>query len=186
MANQAPDNLSPQEDRTGLVMLYTGQGKGKTTAALGAVFRAWGWDWRLCVIQFIKCPSDDRGEVRAAQRLGIEWHALGDGFTWASEDLEATAARARDTWRLAQEKIESGAYDLVVLDEMTYAFTNGWLDLDGVLEWLDRHRPRHTSLIVTGRNAPEGLVEFADLVTDMVNVKHPFGQGLAGRRGIEF
>lgn len=167
-------------------MVFTGCGKGKTTAALGALFRAWGWDWRTCVIQFVKGDGGDWGEVRAARRLGIEWHTMGAGFTWQTQDCELAAAKARQAWELAQRRIASGAYDLVILDEMTYAFTCGWLDLDQVLAWISRHRPPFTSLIITGRGAPEPLIRFADLVTEMRGLKHPYDRGLQAQMGIEY
>jgi cob(I)alamin adenosyltransferase len=173
-------------ERTGLVMVFTGNGKGKTTAALGSLFRAWGWGWRTCVIQFMKCEGGDWGEVRAAKRLGIEWHTMGAGFTWQLPDKDAAARRAREAWALAQERISSGDYDLVILDEMTYAFTCGWLDLEDVISWLASHRPQPTSLIITGRGAPERLIEFADLVTEMREVKHPYESGLEAQQGIEY
>lgn len=173
-------------ERTGLVMLFTGCGKGKTTAALGALLRAWGWGWKASVIQFIKAEGSDWGETRAAQRLGIEWHTTGAGFTWETHDLQAAAERARHAWEMAQALIESGNYDLVVLDELTYTFSYGWLDLGGVTAWLAEHRPHHTSVVITGRDAAPALIDFVDLATDMRNLKHPFEQGMGAQRGIEY
>jgi cob(I)alamin adenosyltransferase len=172
--------------RTGLVIVNTGDGKGKTTAALGTVLRAWGRGMRVCVIQFIKSETGNWGEIKAARNLEIEWHAMGDGFTWLSKDIDETAERARRAWALAQEKIVSGAYDLVVLDEMTYAFHNGWVDLDAAIAWLREHKPPELHLIITGRAAPEPLIEFADLVTEMREVKHPYSRGIKAQPGIEF
>src|SRR5437868_12811181 len=121
--------------RQGLVIVNTGNGKGKTTAMLGTIVRAWGRQMRVCVIQFIKAETGNWGEIRAAKKLGIEWHALGDGFTWTSKDLEESGNKARKAWALAQAKIASGEYDLIGLDEITYAF-KGWLDIEEVVEWL--------------------------------------------------
>jgi len=172
--------------RTGLVMLFTGCGKGKTTAALGTLLRSWGWGWRTAVIQFIKAEGSEWGEIRAARRLGVEWHTTGAGFTWDKRDLAADAERARAAWEMAQGLIVSGDYDLVVLDEMTYPLSFGWLDQSAVLDWLSHNRPSHTTVVMTGRDAPPALVEFADLATDMRNLKHPHQRGLDAQRGLEY
>ncbi len=170
----------------GLTMLYTGDGKGKTTAALGLVLRAWGHGLRPCVIQFIKEERGRWGETIAAERLGIAWHAMGAGFTFRSSDLEIDRARALAGWRLAQEIIASGDYDLVVLDEFTYPVTYGWLPATEVIDWLREHRPPDLDLVITGRGASPELIAFADLVTEMREIKHPFHRGVRARRGIEF
>lgn len=172
--------------RRGLLMVNTGDGKGKSTAAFGTLLRAWGRGFRVCVIHFIKAETGKWGEVRAAQKLGIEWHASGDGFTWLSKDMHETIARARQGWELAQEKITSGNYDLIVLDEFTYPLKNGWLSLPEVLAWLQTNRPTDLHLIITGRNAPPELLQAADLVTEMNVIKHPYQQGIQGQAGIEF
>ncbi len=172
--------------KKGLVIVNTGHGKGKTTAALGVLFRAWGRGMRVCVIQFIKTQTGNWGEVQAARKLGMDWHAMGDGFTWLSKDIDATADKARHAWQVAQEKIESGNFDLMVLDEMTYAFHDGWLDVNEVVAWLRAHKPPMMHLIITGRDAPQELIDFADLVTEMKKIKHPFDQGILAQAGIEF
>ena len=172
--------------RKGLVIVHTGDGKGKTTAALGMLLRAWGHGLRLCVIQFIKNRKGRWGEVKAAQRLGIEWHSLGSGFTWRSSDIEDAIDRARQTWKLAQTKIASGDYDLIVLDEFTYPLKNGWLDVGGVIAWLGEHKPPRLHLVITGRGAPTDLLAFADLVTEMVKVRHPYDQDIRAQIGVEF
>jgi cob(I)alamin adenosyltransferase len=172
--------------KKGLVIVNTGDGKGKTTAALGMVLRAWGRGMRLCVIQFIKAETGQWGEVKAAHKLGIEWHTQGDGFTWTSKDLDESAARARAGWALAQEKIASGQYDLILLDEFTYPLIYAWLDCDEILAWLKANKPPELHLIITGRAAPQALVEFADLVTEMTLVKHPYEQGIKAQAGVEF
>jgi len=172
--------------RRGLVIVHTGTGKGKTTAALGLVFRAWGHGMRVCVLQFIKRKNVNLGEVKAATKLGIEWHQLGEGFVWHPiQDAQARAAAHR-AWALAQNKIASGAYDLIVLDEFTYLLKFGWLDAGEVLTWLAENKPPELHLVLTGRDALPELVEYADLVTDMGNVKHPFDEGIGAQRGIEF
>ena len=172
--------------KKGLVIVNTGDGKGKTTAALGTVFRAWGRDMRCCVIQFIKSEQGDWGEARSAEKLGIEWHQLGDGFIWNSKDLNKTIAKGRDAWSLAQEKIISGNYDLIVLDEFTYPLNYEWLDVDEVVAWLREYTPPMLHLIITKRDAPPALIEYADLVTEMCNIKHPFENGIKAQPGIEF
>lgn len=172
--------------RQGLLIVYTGDGKGKTTAALGLLLRAWGQGLRCCVIQFIKNEGGRWGEVKAAQKLGIEWHKQGDGFTWLTKDLEETIAHARHGWELAQVKIASGDYDLVVLDEFTYPLAYEWLDQKEVLAWLQAHRPGHLHLVITGRSAPIELLDMADLVTEMKMVRHPYESGTRAQVGIEF
>ncbi len=168
-----------------LVLLYTGDGKGKTSSALGVTMRAWGRGWKICWLQFIKSKTANYGETRAARQMGIEMIPLGDGFTWLSKDINKDIALARECWALAREKIESAAYDLVVLDEITYPITYGWLDADEVIPVL-RDRPADMHIIMTGRNAAPELVEFADLVSEMTEVKHPYQQGIKAQRGIDF
>ncbi len=168
-----------------LVLLYTGDGKGKTTSALGVTMRAWGRGWKVCWLQFIKSKTSHYGETRAAERMGIEMIPLGDGFTWLSKDIEKDIALARECWTLAREKIESAQYDLVVLDEITYAVGYGWLDVEEVIEVL-RNRPPDVDIIMTGRDAAPELVEFADLVTEMTEVKHPYQQGIKAQPGIDY
>ena len=170
----------------GLVILYTGHGKGKTTAALGLMLRAWGHGLRPCVIQFIKDERVRPGERLAAERLGIPWHVMGLGFTYRSQDLEQDRARALEGWTLAQSVISSGAFEMVILDEFTYPLTLGWLSTCEVVSWLRVHLPEATDLVITGRDAPTELVEYADLVTEMSEIKHPYQAGVAARRGIEF
>jgi len=172
--------------RKGLVIVNTGKGKGKTTAALGMLFRAWGRGFQICVIQFIKAKTGQWGEVKAAKKLGIEWHKMGDGFTWTSKDIEESISQARRGWQLAQEIILSDKFDLILLDEFTYPLHFGWLDTVEVIDWLQDHKPTKLHLIITGRDAPQPLLEYADLVTEMVELKHPFEQGVPAQPGIEF
>ena len=172
--------------RKGLVIVNTGEGKGKSTAALGVLLRAWGRGFRVCVIQFIKAQTGQWGEVKAAKKLGIEWHTTGDGFTWTSKDMDQTTARAIKGWELAQEKIISGQYDLIVMDEFTYPLHFGWLETTKVIDWLKANKPADLHLVITGRDAPAELVAYADLVTEMLAIKHPFEQGIIAQAGIEF
>lgn len=172
--------------RTALVILNTGDGKGKTTAALGTLFRAWGRGWNVIMLQFIKSETANFGEHRAARRTGFPVVPLGAGFTWLSKDLEHDKALARRCWEQCREHLLSGDFDIVALDEITYPLTYGWLPVDDVIETL-RQRPAHVHVILTGRAAPEPLVAFADLVTEMRDVKHPFrSRGVKAQAGIEF
>ena len=171
--------------RNPLVLLYTGNGKGKTSSALGVTMRAWGRGWKICWLQFIKSKTANYGESRAAAAMGIEMIPLGDGFTWLSKDIEKDKALARECWALAREKIYSGAFDLVVLDEITYPIAYGWLPVEEVIEAL-RGRPENVHLIMTGRKADPALIEFADLVTEMTEIKHPYKSGIKAQPGIDF
>ena len=178
--------MSPEKRaRQGLVVVNTGHGKGKTTAALGVVLRAWGRGMRVVIIQFVKTRTSNYGENRAAKKLGIEMIPMGEGFTWLSKDIEKDKATARECWELARQKIDSGQYDIVVLDEMTYPMTYGWIPVEEVIATL-RQRPQGLHVIITGRDAPPELIEFADLVTEMREVKHPYRKGLKAQPGIDF
>jgi len=175
----------PDRRNQGLVIVHTGNGKGKTTAALGLLLRAAGQGLRVAMFQFIKAKSGNWGESRAARRLGVEIAPLGSGFTWTSTDLERDRALAQEGWAQCRAAIETGNYDLVVLDELTYCLTFGWLELEDVLAVL-RHRPAGQHVVITGRDAPPELMEFADLVTEMREIKHPFAAGIKAQKGIEF
>jgi cob(I)alamin adenosyltransferase len=175
----------PTRKRKALVILYTGNGKGKTTAALGMLWRAWGRDLKVCMLSFIKTETSNYGEERAARKLGVELIPLGGGFTWLSKDLEKDKALAQKCWRLCQEKIASNQYDIVVLDEITYPITYGWLDVEEVVQVIES-RPANLHVVLTGRDAHERLVELADLVTEMREVKHPFNAGIKAQPGVDF
>ncbi len=175
----------PVKKRKALVIVYTGNGKGKTTAALGILLRAWGRNWKSVMLSFIKSETSNYGEERAGRKLGIEMVPLGGGFTWLSKDLEKDRALARECWARCREKLASGTYDLVILDEMTYPLNYGWLDLDEVIDAL-RNRAPDLHVVITGRDAPQALIDFADLVTEMREVKHPFEEGIKAQAGIDF
>jgi cob(I)alamin adenosyltransferase len=175
----------PVKKRKALVIVYTGNGKGKTTAALGMLLRAWGRGMKVCMLSFIKEQTANFGEERAARKMGIELIPLGGGFTWLSKDIEQDKALARRCWELCKEKIASGEYDIVVLDEITYPITYGWLDVDEVIATL-RDRPADLHVVLTGRDAHEKLIEFADLVTEMRELKHPFESGIKAQPGVDF
>jgi cob(I)alamin adenosyltransferase len=177
---------APHRARKGLVVINTGNGKGKSTAAFGVMLRAWGRGMKVCAIQFIKSEKVKYGEQMAAEKLGIEMVPAGRGFTWTSKDLSRDAAMARHGWEVARDRMLSGGYDVVVLDEITYPIRYGWLDVHEVLDALKR-RPPMQHVILTGRNAQPELVEYADLVTEMAQVKHPYhDQGIMAQRGVEF
>lgn len=176
-----------QKLKKGLVIVNTGEGKGKTTAALGVMTRAWGRKMRVGLMQFLKHEKARFGEVRAAEEMGVERIGLGDGWTWTSKDMDETEARARAGWEIAKEQIVSGRYDVLILDEFTYPLHYGWLDTAETVAWLRANKPEMLHLIITGRYAPAALVAYADLVTEMRNIKHPLAeQGIRAQKGIEF
>lgn len=174
----------PTPKRKPLVVLYTGNGKGKTTAALGMMFRAWGRNMSVCMLSFIKTETSNYGEEKAARKLGIEMIPLGGGFTWLSKDLDKDRALAQRCWALCKEKISSQQYDIIVLDEITYPINYGWIDLDDVIDTL-KVRPDDLHVVLTGRDAPQQLIDFADLVTEMREVKHPFNEGIKAQAGVD-
>lgn len=173
-----------QEER-GLLLIHTGNGKGKSSAAFGLVARALGHGMKVAVIQFIKSRTDTGEEAVFRRVADVQWHVMGEGFTWETQDRERDAAAARAAWAKACEYLTDPAYGLVVLDEMTYAFKYGWLELEDVLAVL-RVRPPMQHVVITGRAAPPALIEAADTVTDMTLVKHAYKAGVKAMPGIEF
>jgi cob(I)alamin adenosyltransferase len=168
-----------------IVLVNTGHGKGKSSAAFGVMGRGWARGWRVGVVQFIKSGKWKTGERKLADHLGIEWHTLGDGFTWESTDLDETAAKGRHAWDVAAAKLASGHFDLLILDELTYAVKYGWVEVDAVVKGITGRAP-HTNVVITGRDAPDELVELADTVTEMRKVKHAYDQGIKAKKGIEY
>ena len=170
----------------GLLIVFTGNGKGKTTAALGMAMRAAGHGLKVCFIQFIK-GGWHYGELDAVKRFAglIDFHVMGRGFTWKSDNIEEDARLAREAWDFACGAIASGRYHTVVLDEFTYLLHYHMLPLDPCLDVL-AGRPPGQQVVVTGRYAPEQLVAAADLVTEMQAVKHPLTRGIKAQQGIEF
>ncbi len=177
-------NDKPMGRRRGLLMINTGDGKGKTTAALGLAVRAHGRGKSVRFFQFMKVPPARFGEHRAFDRLELKIEGLGDGFSWKSKDLKHSAELAREGWSRAETAIRSGDHFLVVLDEITYPLLYGWLPLNAVLSTL-RNRPIHTTVLLTGRRAPEELIAIADTVTEMRLIKHHYDAGIPAQRGIE-
>ncbi|MFN3376870.1 MAG: cob(I)yrinic acid a,c-diamide adenosyltransferase [Burkholderiaceae bacterium] len=171
-------------ERRGLVIVNTGDGKGKSTAAFGLALRAHGRGKAVKVYQFMKVPTARFGEHRMFEQIGLPVEGLGDGFSWKSRDLEHSAQLARDGWQRAKATILSGDFFLVVLDEITYPLIYGWLPLDDVLQTL-RTRPRDVHVCLTGRRCPPEIIALADTVTEMQLVKHAFQAGVPAQRGIE-
>ncbi|MDX6692756.1 MAG: cob(I)alamin adenosyltransferase [Blastocatellia bacterium] len=177
-----------QEQTRGLLMVNTGNGKGKTTCALGLMMRAAGRGLNCCMIQFMKSRNDRYGEHVSAEKLGIEVHTMGDGFTWDTKNPEQDRATARRSWELCVEKMRSGDYDLLVFDELVYVLSYEMLSTEELLAEIKSVRAEQPALhiVLTGRDAPAALIEAADLVTEMQEVKHPFQQGILAQQGIEF
>jgi cob(I)alamin adenosyltransferase len=167
------------------VLVNTGHGKGKSSAAFGMMGRAWARGWTVAVVQFVKGGKWQVGEKKLADHLGVEWHTLGDGFTWESADLDETASKNRHAWDVARHKLSCGDYDMVILDELTYTVTYGWVEVADVVAAIAGRHPR-TNVVVTGRDAAPELIELADTVTDMRKVKHAYEQGIGARKGIEY
>lgn len=170
----------------GLLMVHTGNGKGKTTAALGLALRALGHGFPVCVIQFIK-GTWKYGELESAKRFEdlLDFHVLGNGFTWKSENLDKDRKVARDGWRKAEQVLGNDRYRLVILDELTYLIKYAMVPEATILNAIAA-RPASMTVVVTGRDASDALIDQADLVTEMREHKHPFRNGTRAQRGIEF
>ncbi len=177
-----------QEQTRGLLIVHTGNGKGKTTCALGLMMRASGRGLKCCMIQFMKSRNDRYGEHVSAEKLGIEVHTMGDGFTWDTKNPEQDKATARATWELCVQKLRSREYDMLVFDELIYVLSYNMLPTDEVLSELAAIRIDQPALhvVLTGRDAPESLIAAADLVTEMREVKHPYNAGIRAQQGMEF
>ena len=193
------DGLSTRERRQQpLLMVHTGDGKGKSTAAFGLAIRAWNQGWNIGVFQFVKSAKWRIGEQTVLERLGalhdetgeggpVEWHKMGAGWSWSRKAGDETdhAAEAAEGWAEVKRRIAEQTHDLLVLDEFTYPMEWGWVDVDDVVETL-ANRPGRQFVVVTGRRANPRLVEVADLVTEMTKVKHQMDRGQKGQRGIEW
>lgn len=193
------DGLTTRQRRNRpLLIVHTGEMKGKSTAAFGTALRAWNQGWRIAVFQFVKSAKWKVGEEAAFRALGelhattgqggpVEWHKMGDGWSWSRKQgtTEDHAAAALDGWHEIRRRIGAEVHDLYVLDEFTYPMKWGWVDVDEVVATL-RDRPGHQHVIITGRDADQRLVDAADLVTEMTKVKHPMDAGQKGQRGIEW
>ncbi|MHA7859541.1 MAG: cob(I)yrinic acid a,c-diamide adenosyltransferase [Henriciella sp.] len=169
----------------GLVLVHTGDGKGKSSSAFGVITRALGWGHKVAVVQFIKGKWVS-GERQFFNKLGsVDWHTMGEGFTWDTQDKARDIAAAEAAFDRASELMTSGDYDLVVLDEINIALRYDYLSVDAVIEAL-KSRSQRTSVILTGRDAKSELCDYADLVSEMREVKHPFKSGIKAQRGIDF
>jgi len=177
-----------RENTQGLLMVNTGDGKGKTTAALGVLVRAAGRGMKCVLIQFMKSKNDRYGEHETLEKLGVEIHTMGDGFTWDTNDPAQDIKTSEETWALCLEIMRSDEYDLLVFDELVYVLDYKFLDVTKVIGEISaaREKQPHMHVIMTGRNAPAELVEAADLVTEMKEIKHPFHSGIFAQQGIEF
>jgi len=168
-----------------LVLVNTGPGKGKTSAAMGVVMRAVARGWPVAVVQFLKSGKWKTGEEKVCRQLGVDWWAMGEGFTWDSADLTLDQAVAAGAWDHAKSLIASGEHRLVVLDEVTYPVNWGWIDLDDAVETI-RSRPEDVSVIVTGRKAPAAIIDIADTVSEIAEVKHAYKAGIRAKKGIDY
>ena len=180
-----------RENTKGLLILNTGDGKGKTTAAIGTMVRAAGRGFKCAMVQFMKSKTDRYGEHESLEKLDIEIHTMGAGFTWDTQDKTLDIKTSEETWALCVEKMRSEEYDLLVFDELLYVLSYGFLDIDTVLNEIAQVRKAqpHLHLILTGRNvdnALERVIDAADLVTEMREIKHPFHAGIFAQQGIEF
>ncbi|HET7714649.1 MAG TPA: cob(I)yrinic acid a,c-diamide adenosyltransferase [Bauldia sp.] len=171
----------------GLIIVHTGKGKGKSTAAFGMVFRALGHGLPVAIIQFVK-GKWQTGERAALERFGdlVSINTMGEGFTWETQDRQRDLAAARAAWERAKALVRAGKHRIVLLDELNIVLRYDYLPVEEVVAFLRDDKPEHVHVIVTGRNAPEALIELADLVTEMTMVKHPFRSGVKAQQGIEF
>jgi len=172
-------------ERAGRVIIHTGDGKGKTTAALGTAFRALGHGHKVCVVQFIKGQGKYGERLLAEQLDNLEWHICGKGFVFKKEEIEADRQAAAEGFALARKLIESDCYDLVILDELTYLPTLGFLPVETIVEAIG-NKPRRLTVIITGRNAAPELVALADTVSEINVVKHAYQSGIKAQKGVEF
>jgi cob(I)alamin adenosyltransferase len=177
-----PDTL---QRAASLVLVNTGPGKGKTSAAIGVVVRGVARGWKVAVVQFLKSGTWRTGEEKVCKQLGVDWWAMGEGFTWDSEDLTQDQAVAAGAWSQAKILIEAGEHELVVLDEITYPINWGWIDGDDVIETITK-RPDRVNIVCTGRNAPAALIDVADTVSEIGEVKHAYKAGIRAKKGIDY
>jgi cob(I)alamin adenosyltransferase len=176
--------IAAATDARGLLIVITGNGKGKSTSAFGTVARALGYGMKVGVVQFIKSRTDTGEEAFLGRQPGVEWHVTGDGFTWDTQNREQDIATAERGWAIAARMLADPSYQLVVLDELTYLLSYGYLDADVVLDAL-AHRPPMQHVVVTGRAAPHTLIELADTVSVIADEKHAFRAGVKAQRGID-
>jgi cob(I)alamin adenosyltransferase len=190
--NTAPENVPTEDPRPdglrsarSLVLVNTGPGKGKSTAAVGVVVRAVARDWRVAVVQFIKSGQWNTGEEKICRQLGVDWWSEGEGFTWDSADLTVDQAVSAAAWNHTKAIIAAGEHNLVMLDEVTYPINWGWIDVNDVVATI-AGRPQHVNLVITGRDAPSAIIDVADTVSEVQSVKHAYDAGIRAKKGIDF
>ena len=176
--------IAAATDARGLLLVITGNGKGKSTSAFGTIARALGHGMKVGVLQFIKSRTDTGEEAFLSKQPGVEWHVTGDGFTWDTQDREQDIATAQRGWAIAARMLADPSYQLVVLDELTYLLSYGYLDSDSVLDAL-AHRPADQHVIVTGRGASDALIELADTVSIIADEKHAYRACIKAQPGID-
>ena len=191
-ARSSPEEVPTEDPRPdelrsapSVVVVNTGNGKGKSSAAIGVVVRGVARGWRVGVVQFLKSGEWKTGEEKIGRQLGVDWHAIGEGFTWESDDLTEDQAVAQEAWAESRRMIETGDHHLVVLDEITYPMNWGWISTDEVVRTI-ADRPAHVNVVCTGRDAPQALVDVADTVTEMTEVKHAYQKGIRAKKGIDY
>ncbi len=178
--------MKTRERRKGITLVQTGEGKGKSSSGFGVVFRAAGWGLNVCVIQFIK-GAWKTGEQRASEKFeNIEWHVMGDGFTWDTQNPEQDIATSQAIWEFAKDKIRSEKFDLVMLDEINYCCGYNWLSGEEVATFIKQVKPAWMHLIMTGRDAAPEVIEVANTVTEMRPIKHAYDEGIEAEQGVEF
>ncbi|NWF37586.1 cob(I)yrinic acid a,c-diamide adenosyltransferase [Mariprofundus sp. NF] len=178
--------MKSRDKRQGVVLVHTGDGKGKSSSAFGVAFRAAGWGMKVCVIQFIK-GKWKTGEERAAKQFdNIEWHALGDGFTWDTKNPEQDIKTSREIWDLCKAKVRSEEFDLVLFDEINYCSGYGWISGEEIATFIREEKPKWMHMILTGRGAAPEVIEVADTVTEMKMIKHAYESDIPATQGIEF
>lgn len=177
-----PDGLRSAES---LVLVNTGNGKGKSSAAFGVMIRSVARDWPTAVVQFLKSGDWQVGEEKIGRKLGVAWWTVGDGFSWDSDDLSEDQALAQAGWNHAKSLLESGEYRTLILDEITYPMNWGWIDTAEVVEAIKNRSPK-VNVVLTGRDAPAELIEIADTVSEVNSIKHAYEQGIRAMKGIDF
>lgn len=195
VAEQQRDHAEPRTERPyerrelrkaeSLVVVNTGHGKGKSTAAFGTMLRAVALGWQTGVVQYLKSGKWHTGEEKVARGLGVSWYSAGDGFSWESDDLDESRAKAVAAWAFTRELIAAGEHRLLVLDEISYPMSWGWIDADEVAAAV-RDRPERVNLVLTGREMAPAVIAVADTVTEMTKVKHAFDAGIRAKKGIDF
>ena len=180
--------MATKTGEKGLLIVHTGTGKGKTSAALGMVFRHIGHGYPVGVVQFTKSPAWDTGEARVLAKFPelVTLHIMGEGFTWETQDRARDIAAASAGWERAKELIRDDRHRMVLLDELNIVLRYEYLPIEDVLNFLRDEKPADKHVVITGRNAHASLIEMADLVTEMTLIKHPFRQGVKAQKGVEF